>query len=83
MQTQTIHITTTQYSANSVQTRQAKSSMDTMGAGTAEQIAEMVFGMMDQSKDISLQGSEILVRHADGTFTYYVYEVVPNESLAV
>lgn len=78
MEMQTIHVTTTRYSADKVMIDQTKTSMNTMGAGTSEQVAAMMFAIMDSKQDITLQGPEILVREPDGTYVYFVYRVTTN-----
>lgn len=72
---QTITVTTTRYAADSTQISQNTSYMATSGAGTSEQVAEMMLNIMDHSQDVSIQENEIKVREANGETIYYVYKV--------
>lgn len=72
---QTITVTVTRYGADTCQISQNISYMATTGAGTSEQVAEMMFAIMDHTQDITIQSNEIKVREANGDTIYYVYDV--------
>ena len=72
---QSITVITTRYAADSSQISQSKCEMQTMGAGSGEQVAALMFSVMDHTQDISIQGNEILTREPNGVTIYYVYDV--------
>lgn len=78
MISQTINVTTTRYNSKQEQVDQTHTSMRTMGAGSSEQVAAMMFEIMDHTQDISIQGPEILVREPNGDAVYFVYSVTNN-----